>query len=98
MHPGRAVASRDGALEPDNLSPTMVKVGCSAERPSRSATCLRHRRTGAGTGPTTSSRAAVLKVRPVDTARGAVTGFRDYRLASTVALTNLVSTAYTVLR
>ena len=27
MHPGRAVASRDGALEPDQRPPTMVKVG-----------------------------------------------------------------------
>ena len=41
---------------------------------------------------------ATLKVRPVDTDQGTITGFRDYQLASAVALTDLVSTAYTVLK
>ena len=41
---------------------------------------------------------ATLKVRPVDTIHGAITGFRDYRLTSTVDLTDLVSTEYTVLK
>ena len=40
---------------------------------------------------------AALKVRPVDTDRGAVAGFLDYQLASLVDLTNLVSTEFTVL-
>ena len=40
---------------------------------------------------------ATLKVRPVDTDHGAVTGFRDYQLTSPVALTDLVSTEFTVL-
>ena len=39
-----------------------------------------------------------LKVRPVDTVHGAITGFRDYKLTSGVALTDLVSTEYTVLK
>ena len=40
---------------------------------------------------------AALKVRPVDTAHGAVASFRDYQLATPVDLTNLVSTEFTVL-
>ena len=39
-----------------------------------------------------------LKVRPVDTVHGAIAGFRDYKLTSGVALTDLVSTEYTVLK
>ena len=40
---------------------------------------------------------ATLKVRPVDTNHGAITGFRDYQLTSGVALTDLISTEFTVL-
>ena len=40
---------------------------------------------------------AALKVRPVDTAHGAVTGFIDYKQATTTNLSNLVSTEFTVL-
>ena len=41
---------------------------------------------------------ATLKVRPVDTVHGAITGFRDAQLASPVVRTDLVSTEYTVLK
>ena len=44
------------------------------------------------------SPAAALKVCPVDTTRGAVTGFRDCQPTSTVDLTDLVSIVYTVLK
>ena len=40
---------------------------------------------------------AMLKVRPVDTDHGAVTGFLDYQLSSQVDLTDLISTEFTVL-
>ena len=46
----------------------------------------------------TISPVATLKLRPLDTEQGAVTGFRDYRLNSTVDLSDLVSTRFTALK
>jgi len=46
----------------------------------------------------TISPVATLKLRPLDTEHGAVTGFRDYRLNSTVDLSDLVSTRFTALK
>ena len=41
---------------------------------------------------------ATLKVRPVDTAHGTVSGFHGYRQPVMIALSDLVSTEYTVLK
>ena len=41
---------------------------------------------------------ATLKVRPVDTAHGAVTGFIDYKQGATTNLSNLVSAEFTLLK
>ena len=116
MHISSAVANRDGTLEPDNLPPTMVKVGwfggtaiadgnVFAEPPHRrrdlpnnllatDRTCtITVRAVNGGISP-----AAALKVWPVDSVQGAVTGFRDHKLTATVDPTDLVSIVYTVLK
>ena len=106
MHAGSAVANRDGALEPDNLPLTMVKVGwfsgtdiavgaVFAEPPDAqrdlpndilagNGTCTITARAGHG-GDEVVSPVAALKVRPVDTVPGAITGFRNRKPTSAVA-------------
>ena len=119
MHVGSAVANRDGALEPDNLPLTRVKVGwfggtalavgdVFAEPPDEHRDLPNDILANDGTCTSTAwaingddeiiSPVATLKVRPVDTVHGAITGFRDAQLASPVVLTDLVSTEYTVLK
>ena len=94
-------------------SRTVAPSPCPCTPAARSATCLRNRRTGTATCPTTFLRptaparsrpgpvhgddevagsVAAPSARPVDTARGAVTGFRDGQPGSAVALSDLVST------
>ena len=118
MHVSSAVTGRDGALEPDNLPLTMVKVGIAggtslaagdvfAEPPDEHRDLPNDILESDGTytitvwavngDNETISPVATLKVRPIDTDHGAVTGFRDYQLTSGVALTDLISTEFTVL-
>ena len=118
MHVSSAVTGRDGALEPDNLPLTIVKVGIAggatlavgdvfAEPPHEHRDLPNDILESDATYTITAwavngdnetiSPVATLKVRPVDTHHGAITGFRDYQLASPVNLTDLVSTEFTVL-
>ena len=89
-HAGRAITVRDSALQPDNLPPTRGKASISAPGVAGDRTCTIMART-VNEDDATIGPVAALKLRPLDTDQGAVTGFRACRLHSVADLSDLLS-------